>query len=293
MPTTSDLERALQPPDSTWFPPPDLDQIRREGNQWRRRGRRRAATGIGLVAAASTAVAVMLAPYAISNWTRNSTAAERPATEPRTDAELLQTCRDGNVPNRAVTLLFGDSSPAVKSVVRNDYQVRLAIESADGKYWGDCFVSLQRQEFTAGMMVYPTEGSQTGLALGSGPGCGLSDGAVEATCPTFWAEWVDRRPLEVSVAEVTTADGHVTKVLSHDGYLVFNYVGKLPRGIRNSPEGLPADFAPIVQMTFLDSNGNAIAAQAFAGGAGGLRSEKVGQLPLLNAYPSQYGDWIH
>ena len=156
------------------------------------------------------------------------------ADAPRTDAALLDKCSNGNSSDDATGLVFGAGDPTVESVMRNAHQVRLALESADGKYWGDCFVNLDSQEFSSGLTVYPIGGRRSSLEYGSGPGCGLVDGDTDPTCTTFWTSWVDRRPAEVAAAKVVTANGVTTTVPSRNGYLVFNYLGDVRTASRST-----------------------------------------------------------
>lgn len=216
-----------------------------------------------------------------------ATQAPTAAASPTPDgAHLLRSCRNGNASDRAVGLIFGSGTPTVKAVNRTSHQVLLAIESGDGSHWAECFIHLDNQEFASGMTVYDSSGRSTETSYSFGPGCGLVDNGVDASCKTFAVGWVDRRPAEVAGVEFAMGDGTTTTVESPDGYVVLNYLAELPAGTEMGEYGLPGDFQPFHRITFLDADGNPIAAEAQDGSGSGPDGERVGDLPLLSAFPA-------
>ena len=294
MPTIEELRRGLRPPEDAWLGNADLGRIRREGGRLRQR-RRLAVTGaVGAVAACTAAVA-LLVPGALSDGpsSRTDPGVAQAPDDALSDTALVAQCRQGEITQDTTDRLFGSGDPTVQAVVRTRHQARLALESADGKYWADCFVNLDQQEFASGMTVYPIGGTSAGLQYGSGPGCGLVGGNVDASCGTFWTSWVDRRPAAVAAAEVTTADGVTTTVPSRNGYLVLNHLGKLPDGVEMTENGLPMRFEPISRITFLDADGRPLASESQDGSGRGPDGEQVKDLPPLSAYPGRYGDPLY
>lgn len=255
------------------------------GRRMMRRRRSVAAFGaaVAVVAVAGTAWAV--APGGSSSSTPVASAHDDP---PTTDQGLLDSCRGGNQSFRATRAMFGAGEPTVKAVSRTEHQAIAAIESADGDYWAECFVHLDSQEFASGMTVWPAAGQDRDSSYSTGPGCGLVDGKVDPDCGTFSVDWVDRRPAEVAAVEFVTADGRTTTVQSHDGYIVFNYLGRLPEGAPTEPTFM--DFSPIRTITFLDASGTPIAAEAQDGSGTGPDHERVGDLPSIREYPGLRGD---
>ena len=268
---------------------PDLDRIRREGRR-HRLTRRAGGTAAGLTAAAAVA-GIALGGQSLLD--REPVEPDRAASAPRTDDELLEQCRNGNQSDEYTELLFGSGTPVIKAEGRTSHKISLAIESADGKTWGDCFIHLDNQEFASGIEVYPTAGETMSSSMSYGPGCGLVDGGIDPSCTTFSVSKVERRPLEVAAVEFVTADGETTTVRTQDGYYVFEYLGDLPPGTTMNSGGLPMRFEPVQRITFLDESGTPIAAEAQDGSGTGPDRNRIGDLPLLTAYPVQGGDPIY
>ncbi|MFC4787175.1 hypothetical protein ACT8ZV_22050 [Nocardioides sp. MAHUQ-72] len=250
--------------------------------------RRRAVVTLGsaaaVVAIAGTAWAV--APGSDSATDRGGAPVVTGPTSqdvPRTDAALLEQCRDGNQSDRATAAVFGSGDPVVKAVSRTAHQVILAIESGDGSHWAECFVHLDSQEFASGMTVYDASGRSADTSYSSGGGCGLVDGEVDPSCTKFSVSWVDRRPAAVAAVEFVTGDGRTTTVESRDGYIVLNHLGDVPPGASTDPMAM--DYQPIERITFLDAAGKPIAAEAMDGSGTGPDHERVGDLPSIRAYP--------
>jgi hypothetical protein len=206
---------------------------------------------------------------------------------PSSDADLLDSCRHGNQGDVATEKIFGSGTPEVKAVSRNPHQVILAVESADGEHWAECFIHLQTAEFASGMTVYESTGRSTGTSFSYGGGCGLVDGDVDPTCTTFVLSWVDRLPRAVASVRFDLYDGTSPTVPSADGYVVLNHRGLLPGG----PSAADDMFASQIQrVTYLDAAGTPLAAQAMDGSGTGPDHDKVDGLPGLRAFPSLRAD---
>ena len=256
----------------------------------RRRLRRRR-----MLAAAGAAAAVVATAGTVQAVTRGaypSLPTHMPAAQegPQGDAGLLRSCRQGNQSDRATAAIFGAGAPVVKAVSRNEHQAILAIESGDGSHWAECFVHLDEQEFGSGMTVYDATGTSRSTSYSSGSGCGLVDGHVDRTCPTFVVSWVDRLPSEVAAVRFGIGDGRSTTVPSRDGYVVLNYQAALPAGVRIDSGGSATGMEPLSRVTYLDRAGDPIAAQAMDGSGSGPDHEDVGDLPHLSAYPALRSD---
>ncbi len=291
MPDIEELERSLQPPDDARYGAPDLARIRQEGARLRRR-RQLAVGGAGLALAACVTTTALVVPGMLRDEARQP-ARPDPADVATSPSGLVDACRDGENSTETTSLVFGGGDPTVKSMATTRHRVSLALESADGRYWADCFVSLDNQEFRAGMTVYPVQGTATDFSSYAGPGCGLVDGEVDADCHTFATGFVDRRPPEVVAAQVTTGDGETTTIRSRDGFLVFEHLGRLPEGVETDEMGLPTDFVAIRRVVFLDSDAQPIAAQAMDGTGDGPDGERIGDLPTLTAFPALRGDPVY
>jgi len=248
--------------------------------------RRRAVAAVGTAAAVVAMAGTAWAVVPGGGSSSSAPIASAHDGPPTTDRALLDSCRSGNQSFRATRAVFGAGEPTVEAVSRTEHQVIAALESADGDYWAECFVHLDSQEFASGMTVWPSAGQNRDSSYSSGPGCGLVDGHVDPGCRTFSVDWVDRRPAEVAAVEFVTADGRSTTVRSHDGYIVFNYLGTLPPG-RSAD---PMDLQPIRTITFLDASGTPIAAEAQDGSGTGPDHERVGDLPSIREYPGLRGD---
>ena len=268
---------------------PDLDRIRREGRR-HRMTRRAGGTAAGLAAAAAVAGIVLGGQSLLDPEPSDS---DRVAVAPRSDEELAERCRRGSQSDEYTELLYGSGTPIVKAQGRTSHKVSVALESADGKTWGACFIHLDNQEFDAGIEIYPTAGESTGSNMSYGPGCGLVDNGIDTSCTTFSVSKVERRPLEVAAVEFLTANGETTTVRTHDGYYAFEYLGDLPEGTAMTRNGLPMRFMPVQRITFLDESGTPIAAEAQDGSGTGPDRNRIGDLPLLTAYPVQSGEGFY
>jgi hypothetical protein len=205
---------------------------------------------------------------------------------PSSEADLLDSCRNGNQGDADTASIFGSGTPTVKAVSRNPHQVMLAIESADGQHWAECFIHLETAEFASGMTVYDRSGRSRSTSYSSGGGCGLVAGDVDSTCTTFVVSWVDLLPSAVSAVRFDLYDGTSPVVESRDGYIVLNHRGENPGGPYDVM-GMPQ---PIDRVTYLDDAGEPIAAEAFDGSGSGPDRDKIDGLPRLRAFPSLRAD---
>lgn len=206
---------------------------------------------------------------------------------PSSDAELLDSCRNGNQGDTDTALIFGSGAPAVKAVSRNAHQVKLAIESADGQHWAECFIHLEAAEFTAGMTVHDSTGRSENTSYSHGGGCGLVDGDVDPACTTFVVSWVDRLPQPVASVRFDLYDGTSPTVPSVDGYVVLNHRGHTPDGASPGDDMMAS---PIERVTYLDATGKPLAAEAMDGSGAGTDHDRIGDLPRLRSFPSLRAD---
>ena len=177
-----------------------------------------------------------------------------------------------------------------KAQERTAHQVILAIESGDGAHWAECFVHLDNQEFSSGMTVYDASGTSRSTSFSFGGGCGLVDGRADESCPTWAISTVDRLPTEVAQVRYDFGDGTHATVTARDGYVVLNRLLDLPPGASIDSMGSNLGFNALDRITYLDADGDPIAAQASDGTGSGPDHERVGDLPPLTAYPSLRSD---
>jgi hypothetical protein len=269
-------------------PPAPLPAADLAAGRRRLRRRRAGAAGSAAVAAAVVAAIVGLA-------TRGAEPrAVEPVTPPPSDASVVASCRQSQDGVGAVAALYGSGTPLVRAVVATDVQVVAALESADGTYWGTCTISQQASGFPASLETYPSDHSVQlrGLSeiardYGYGTGCGLVDGKVVADCPTWILTWTDRLPAEVDAVRFDLADGTSPTVRSEGGYVVLNILHDRTAGVPLDQDGeLDVDIA-IRRITYLDADGEAIAADSYE--AGDPHPVTVDGLPLLSAYPPLRG----
>ena len=248
---------------------------------------------LGAAAAGVVATVVVIGGAAVVGARSDPGHAHDPVAEaPRSDDQgsLLSSCKNGNQSRKATDAIFGSGTPAVRNVVQTDYQIVVALESADGAYWADCWVHLLSAEFSSGMTVYPSDPAvqdagvaSVGTSYAVGPGCGLVDGDLDPSCDTWFVQWVDRLPHAVSTVRFALADGTTVTAPSRGGYVVLNVLHPLGGAVSYSGRGgLDVDLA-ISRIDYLDASGNTIASEQ-ASMRGGPRGG-----PRLSTYPSLRG----
>lgn len=216
------------------------------------------------------------------------------AVPPDGAAEYLDKCRNGNHSDQAAAAMFDPGTPTIEASARTDLRLTLALLAADGKHWAECWINLQSQEFGSGMTVHAATGRSTLHSNSFGIGCGLVDGGRDPNCRAFSATWVDRLPEQVAAVEFRTGDGESTVVRGKDGFVVFEYLGRLPAGVPSDPITWMDDFLPVTRITYLDASGAPLAAEAMDGSGWGEDHDRVGSLPPLSKYPSlRTDDEIH
>ena len=275
-----ELDRATDSPPPAW-PGRELTH----GRQLLRR--RRAVT-----VAASTLVAMVLAGGVAVGLDGGPGVGRDRSTQltdqpPARTADYLESCRSGNQADVSTAAVFGAGTPIVQSVVRTDFQVVLALESADGSAWAECWIHLKSAEFASGMTVYSARADhqRTGTGLTSGLGCAM-DADARDTCRSWFASTVDRLPAEVAAVRYGLGDGREVTVRSHDGFVVLNVLGEVPASVTSdfTEWGPGGDFDPVPTITYLDAAGQPIASEGRDAPAG---------LPKLKAYPSLKGEEIY
>jgi hypothetical protein len=268
-------------------PPSPSGRELTEGRRLLRRRRLVSAAGVAAtvaVLAGGTAFVLQLDP---GPQTLQGTEQVDPSSSP--NEALLESCREGNQDDRATDLIFGSGLPRIASVVRTAHQAILAVESAGGRYWAECFVHFDAGEFRSGMTVY--DGSQRSRFPGYASGAGCANAAaVDGTCPD-WSVWlVDRLPEQVAAVRFHLGDGTRETRPTQDGYVVLNILHRLPSDGGFDADGLLAGFDPILGVTYLDDAGNALAAERWDGSGVGPDHERVEGLPPLATYPSLRGN---
>jgi hypothetical protein len=243
------------------------------------------------VAGAVAAAVVVGGALAVTTGADPGHAEDPVAEAPRADnqASLLDSCRDGNQSRDATQAVFGPGTPLVKNVVQTDFEIVLALESADGAHWGACWIHLLSAEFGSGMSVYPSDPtvqdqgvSSEGTSYTTGGGCALVDGDLPAECPMWFVQWVDRLPSAVAAVRFELADGTTTTVPSRDGYVILNVLDPVAGAVSYDPEDGLEVVDAIPRIYYLDAAGDPIAAQDSG-------RPQLDGLPPLSAYPSIRG----
>jgi hypothetical protein len=272
-------------------PPLTVADPTSEGRRLLRR-RRLSQLGAGAAVLVLAGAAYGLADPGLDRATDHPTGPASAPTQaaPVSDAALLDSCRDGVQSEAATERIFSSGTPTIESSMRTDHQVVLAVQSADGRAWANCFVHLDAQEFDSGMTVYDASGTSTSLSYSLGGGCGLVDGDVDGGCRVWAATYVDRLPEPVAAVRFDLGDGSTTTVDTQDGFVALNVLRPLPAGTTLDPMGDLPDQAAISRVTYLDASRAPLASQAMDGSGTGPDHEVVDGLPLLRAYPSLRSD---
>jgi hypothetical protein len=264
--------------DTRLSPPAPADDPTALGR--RRLRRRRLAASAG----AAATVLVVVGVASLGGHAATAPHGHEALTAPSTDAQLLDACSSGNQGPELTRLFFGSGTPTIEAAVRTDYQWELAIQSADGHFWADCFVHLQSSEFASGMTVYDATRTSKGLSYGAGAACGLVDNDTDPQCQTWSVYTVDRLPSVVAAVRYDLGDGTSVTVRTSNGYVVLNHLAPLPAGVSIQPHsGGLTHFDALTRVTYLDGSGQPLAAEALNGPPG---EYSVDGLPLLSKYPS-------
>lgn len=255
----------------------------------RRLLRRRRAVTVGASALVTMVLAGGVAAVGLGDGLgvgrdRGTQVADHP---PAQTTDYLDSCRSGNQSDVSTAAVFDAGTPIVRSVARTDFQVVLALESADGSAWAECWIHLKSAEFASGMTVYSAQPAdrRTGTTgMTSGLGCAMTASA-RGSCRSWFASTVDRLPAEVAAVRYGLGDGTEVTVPSQDGFVVLNVLGTLPAGVTvDIATWGPGGFDPITTTTYLDSTGAPLASEGPDAPAG---------LPRLKAYPSLKGQEIY
>jgi hypothetical protein len=280
---TLDDELAVVPPG-----PPPGDYVRSGRRALRRR---RALTGAGAVGAA----AVLLGTTAVAGGVLDDPASTTPAQfAAMDDADVVARCAEAeNVADANVERLYGAGTPELMARDSSGVTVRAALRSADGRFWGSCFLRLDEGgEFGSGLELHRTEPDRDGgWSYGFGPGCRLSrDETTDGDCTKFAFHMVDRRPQAVARVKIVTADGQVTWAPTNEGYFAVDVVGDLPDGMTVGERGLPQRFEPLRVMALYDADGTLLAKQDFTKR---VRYRDGEEVEPLDDYPSLAGEAIY
>ena len=132
------------------------------------------------------------------------------------------------------------------------------------------------------MTVYDVTGRSTETSTPSAGRPGATMGTLPATRSRSAGS--TGGPAVVAGVEFATGDGMTTTVEQPRRLRRPQLPRRAARGQPRCGEyGLPEDFQPFHRITFLDADGNPIAAEAQDGSGSGPDGERVGDLPLLSA----------
>jgi hypothetical protein len=206
------------------------------------------------------------------------------------DAQVVKACERGNQGPKATTLFFGSGTPSVRLRGSAADMSRVVLMSADSQYWAECFINhYPGAEFSAGITsVHRTTDTSKGVSYSLGFTCKDLDGPPSPPCESFVILYVDRVQDPVAAVEFTTADGATTTIRADDGFVLFTYTGKVPDEYSKTELRRQDPF--LIRITYLGQDNTPLAAQDMR--TSDSDRMKVGDLPLLEAYPSQRTDGI-
>lgn len=265
------LERMRDEPPAP--PLPDLvDTCRRDH-------RRR----VGIGVAAATALAVLAVVPATALLRDDPAPVEFVDVPDMTDQQVVDLCLTGNQSDRVTETFVASGRPALAVRGSAAATTTVALVSADGRYWADCFVHHDAgAEFGSGMTVYDTTLPSQRPGYSIGYACPDHDGPPMSPCPTFVVRLLDRLPNTVAAVDFRTADGRTTRVETDDrGFVLFAYEGAVPAGYPTDSDE-PIDW--LTRITYVGPSGEPIAASNMDHRAD--PPEGVHGLPSINRYPS-------
>lgn len=208
-------------------------------------------------------------------------------------SDITDRCADSENASRASKeRLFGSGPAELMATASSGTMSHSAIRSADGKFWGHCFLRLDEGgEFSSGLTLHSTEPSrESGWSFTHGPGCRLEAGqTTKRSCDRFSFSMVDRRDPEVARVKVVTADGQVSDVATNEGYFAIAVTGKLPEGVAIGPGGILENFEPIREMSLYDAEGELLASHDFTKPT---RYRDGNEVEPLDEYPSIAGEQL-
>lgn len=264
-------------------PPTNLMQSSVAAGRRRLVRRRLAVTGAGFAALAVVAGSA----YAGSGLTEDSpdTQVATPSGARMSDAEVIEKCRtlDGNT-KEAVDGLFAPGRPTVEVRTGTTERATFVLMAADSETWAECSFPRAGSTAASGLRLYITRGfsSRAGEAVGSG--CPLVDDRVDPSCRSFAVRVTDKLPEAVAAVEFRTGDGKTSVAERRpDGYLFFDYVGRLPDGVPAVPSEW-GDFRALERVTYLNAEGDPIAAGTMDGSDNSTKDRRVDGLPRLDKY---------
>ena len=262
-----------------------------EQGQRRLRNRRLATFGGGLVTATVLTVAVLGASQLVGS-DAGTHAAGRINLESAPD--VLTSCtRSTNASGVGREAMFGPTAgrPELVTMSSSTMGASAVIRSGDGATWAGCFVrSDAGAEFHSGLTIYDVSNARGSASWGWGGGCPIVGDEPDPGCDSFHVSWTDRRPAVVAEVKVVTADNVTTQASVKDGYIAFDYVGRLPAGVEPDAHGTLMNLRAIKVITFYDARGVVLARQNFNKTEYSPSGE---EREPLRRYPSLTGDEIH
>jgi len=244
---------------------------------------------VGLVAASVTGVGLLRSPERpttpVASEAPSAVASSASVVSP---ADLAARCAEAEMDDRTRAEVFAGEAPRVVASVPGEVETVAVLAAADGEHWAVCSVRHDAgAEFSVIVEGFSDDPAPQGFQWGMAPGCSTPGGADYTGCDSFRVGHVDRLPPAVAAVDYLLADGRRVRTPTVDGFTVLNHTGQLPDGTRMTARGLPELFQPLLQVSYLDAQGRVIAAQRLDGAGAGEEGERVGDHPLLGAYPSR------
>lgn len=275
----------------------------------RRLARRRlAVTGAGVAALAVVAGSA----YAGSGLTEDSPDTQV-ALAPgggTSDAQIIEKCRTlpGST-KETVEAIYSVGRPTIAATTRATDRTTYVLMAKDKLVWAECSLPNAGQAgsppltyfwppgfgrpgpvTTTGLRYFLAPGTSTRTAAAVGSGCAWVDGSPDPDCRTFAVRLTDRLPAAVAAVQFRTGDGKTTVVeRSRNGFLTFDYVGRLPGGVPADPSAW-GEFRALERVTYLNAAGDPIAAGETVVSGDPMKDKRVAGLPELLKYGSLKGN---
>lgn len=283
------------------LPPTNLTHSSVTAGRRRLVRRRLAVTGAGLAALA------VVAGSAYAGTGLMASSSDTQLTNPGDltgDAGIIEKCR--TLPGTAketVDAIYSVGRPTVVARTQATDRTTYVLMAADEKAWAECSLPGTGQAAapqltyfwplgpitTTGLRHFLAAGISLRTPAAVGSGCAWVDGSPDPGCHTFAVRLTDRLPAAVAAVQFRTGDGKTTVVeRGRNGYLTFDYVGRLPDGVPADPAAWDA-FRALERVTYLDAAGDPIAAGETTVSGDPMKDKKVAGLPTLGKYHSLKG----
>jgi hypothetical protein len=184
----------------------------------------------------------------------------------------------------------------VMATAATAFEVQATFATEEGRFWATCSMDLTNRDEPPYVSTYDADNTEgSAFFFSAGPGCAGSD---PTTCGLWELGVTDRVDPAVAAVRIDLWDSSSATVETADGYYAFTTLRPLPDGVTfeagddglETLVGTDAGHPRISRLTYLDSDGDPLAATALDGSGSGLAGKTVDGLPgTEQAYPSLNG----